>query len=163
MAVNDATGVINHNDRNIAEQISSTSGDVEGTVGGGGGGFNPVGFFSSMFGGGNVDFAGMDSDNLATFESAVDNYRDNIQSTIDVFNPDADMEEALKGDVATAVHEFLDSIKTLLKAYVAAIDAEKLEIREANENYLAAASSVAGDITGDSDSIRSAANGLVIE
>ena len=159
MAISDATGSISHNNKNIADIIEKSSKEIEGITGSAGNGF----FGGGLFGGGGENFAGMDSENLETFNAAVDKYRQGTEEIIEIFNPDAAMDMALKGEVAEAVRGFLIAVKGLLTKYVQAIYIEKKEINEANANWLAAAGQISGDVSGDSDSIRSQANGISID
>lgn len=158
MAINNAVGSIAHNNLNIAEIVNSANSSIQGIIG-------SVKFSigKGMPKKGGADFSGMDANNITYFDSAIDKYRDEIQAIIDGFNAEADMNASLKGEVATATHEFLLAIKALLDKYVAAINIEKKEIDEANQNYLAAAGAISGNIVSDSDSIRSQANGLSLD
>ena len=156
MAINDATGNISHGNVNIAELITNTRNSVNEIVG------------SVKFKVGSkkfkaTDFVGMDAQNVPAFHNAIDAYRDRIQAIIDGFNAEPVTDVALKGDVATAVLDYLNAIKMLLDKYIAAIDVEKKEIDEAQANWQASAGAIAGDVTSDSDSIRSQANGISLE
>ena len=156
MAIDNPTDVITHNNQNITEIINNSNNSIKNTIG-------AITFNTLDINAFERNFAGMDSDNISAFETAVDTYRDNIQSIVNGFNAEADMEAALKGSVASAFHDFLLSVKTLLNKYIAAIDIEKKEVQEANQNYLRAASMIAGDVASDSDSIRSQSNGVSID
>lgn len=148
MPVTSAVGSIQESNTNFGEIINSSKAQIDSIV-------NGVNFSQ-----GYVDFAGMDVNNVPFFESTIDNYRASVQGIIDGFNADADMERALKGEVATAVHGFLTAMKELLKKYVQAIDIEKKEIHTAAESYTAAAGSISGNVSGDADTIRGASNGI---
>ena len=155
MSIGDATGDITHSYKDISEVLENSKKEIEGIVG--------EASFGGFFGSSGEPFAGMDVANLPTFYAAMDTYINSTKGIIDVFNPDPDMEKALKGDVATATHEFLVSAKKLMNNYVATLEVEKKEAEEAGQNWEAAAGSISGDITGDSDSIRSQADSVDIQ
>lgn len=166
MSINNATGSFTRETKDISQDLQATAAGVSGTIGGGGSGEIVVGdggFAISTAGTAGVDFAGMKEGGIADFNSAIDTYRDGIQDIINEFNPNADMEKALKGQVAEAVHEFLESFKELLRKYVEAIDIEKKAINEAHKNWLTASGSIAGDIQSDSSDIRGKAGQLSID
>lgn len=141
--------------QNITEIIGQASTNIDGIVG-------EAKF--SIFSAG-ADFAGMDSKNIPAFHAAVDKYREGIQGIIEKFTAisESQMGTTYKGDVAEAASNFLESMKVLLRKYVAAIDIEKKEITDANTRWLEAAGTIASNVTSDSDQIRSAANGIDIE
>lgn len=151
MPVSSATGSITDSQTNFGDIINTSKTQIEGIVSGVS--------FSQAF----VDFAGMDVNNIESFKTAIDTYRGEVHAVIDDFNPDADMESALKGQVADAVRTFLAEAKELLKKYVQAIDLEKKEIDLAAKNYTAAEGSISGSIGGDADTIRGAASGINLE
>ncbi len=112
-----------------------------------------------------ADFAGMDSASIPQFHAAVDKYRNNIEQIIEKFNAisESQMGNTYKGEVAKATSDFLQAMKQLLRKYVSAIDIEKKEITDANQRWTQAAQEISGSVTGDAESIRSAANGINVE
>ena len=163
MAIDDATGSIQHNVHDAFEDVRTAADTVEGTIGttqtGFGGG---AGFYGTLSFG--ADFAGMASDKLPDFDAAVDTYRNAIQDIINgLQNKRTIIEEAVKGEVANKVEDFFNSVKDLLNAYVRAIDTEKKLVHEANDNWIAAAAKISGNISSDADSIRSSAGTITVE
>ena len=156
--VGKATGNISHNNKNISEVITNASNNATGSVGAA-----AKEFFSGKVQFTGESLAGIDEANLGTFISAVESYRDGVQEIIRGFDESASLQDALKGDVATSFSGFLASLKTLMNAYVQAIDIEIKDIKEAAENYKAAAGSVSSDESADSDAISSAASSVSID
>lgn len=157
MAIEDATGSIQHNVHDAFEDVRTAANTVEGTVG------SAESFlgFTMTFG---ADFAGMATEKLPDFDAAVDTYRNAIQDIINgLQNKRAIIEEAVKGEVANKVEDFFNSVKELLNAYVRAIDTEKKLVHEANDNWIAAAAKISGNISSDADSIRSSAGTITVE
>ena len=155
MAVTNVT--TEHNERNIADIISGAKADMEGIVGKAAKGFLGT---SGVTG---ENFAGMDSTQIGAFETLVNETCADIQTTINGFDETASLDEALKGSVATAFSDFLDSVKKLLKAYVEALKVEAKEVKEANERWLAAAQEVSSQIGTDSSNVSSNAGGIVLD
>ena len=158
MAIQDATGSITHSAKDISSDIDTAASDVEGIVGGSAGvngGFLGIG--------GIEDFAGMSQEGKEQFKSAVSGYVDGLKSIISDFNPDADMENALKGEVATAVHDFLAAMKELLQAYVSELETENRHIDEAYANWEASAKSIASSATSDAGDVRGKASSLSVD
>lgn len=157
MAIEDATGSIQHNVHDAFEDVKTAANTVEGTVGS----TETILGFTKAFG---ADFAGMATEKLPDFDSAVDTYRNAIQDIINgLQNKRAIIEEAVKGEVANKVEDFFNSVKELLNAYVRAIDTEKKLVHEANDNWIAAAAKISGNISSDADSIRSSAGTITVE
>lgn len=161
MAINDATGQITHNITSISELISQSNSTMNDIVGSTTYSDGPS-FIQTMFNG-DGEFAGMSTEGMDVFNQAIDKYINDIQTIISGFNEEANVEVALKGSVQDAVSGFLGAVKALLNKYVESVKIEKKEIKEANANWLHAARSIAGDISSDSESIRSAANGISVD
>lgn len=153
MAISDVSGGYQVSDKNVDEIVKNASDKIDGIVGATAGGLSVVG----------ADFAGMDRKNISTFMDAINTYRSNTQAIVDGFDAEASMDDAFKGQMATGVRAFLQSVKELLKKYVEVIDAEKTMLEEASTKYFEAASEIGQSATSDSDSIRSQANGISIE
>lgn len=167
MAIKDATGSITHNYKDVAGVLSSSSGTINGIVGGvgykaGSGSYMSQGEPASG-GGVGEEFAGISEDRISDFETAVNNYEQSINEIIRGFDATQNMEEAIQGSVADAANEFLLAIKHLLERYVQAIEIEKREIREANANWKQASSTISGNVSGDSSDIMSEAEKVTIE
>lgn len=151
MAVTDATKNMTYTNRDVAGAFSKAIGQMKGIAS------------SVKLSGGIKDFAGMDTNGLSKFETALDKYKKNIEDIVDSFNENAATTDALKGEVGSAVSGFLTAMKDLLKRYVAVIDIEKKEINEAKERYVAGASSIKTDISNDATTLRNAANGIQLD
>ena len=168
MAIKDATGSITHNYKDVAGVLSSSSGTINGIVGGvgyraGSGSYMVQGEPTGGGGGVGEEFAGISEDRISDFESAVNNYEQSINEIIRGFDATQNMEEAIQGSVADAASEFLLAIKQLLQRYVQAIEIEKREIREANANWKQASSTISSNVSGDSSDIMSEAEKVTIE
>ena len=159
MSINDATGQIQHNVHDTFSDVTTSSYDISEQVG-------------SIFdmnpwevgGSFGAEFAGMASDKIPTFNAAVDTYRNAIQDIINgLENKRVWIESAVKGQVADSVESFFRSVKDLLNAYVKAIDTEKKLVQEANENWLAAAGKIAGNVSDDASVIRSSASSIKVD
>ncbi len=116
--------------------------------------------FSNIWGGG---FAGIDENGLETLKGSIDTYCQGIEDTIKGFNEDANIEQAYKGVVGDAVRAYCEGVKELLAAYVSTMRTEKEDANTAFQNWKAAASQLASDITADADQIRSQANEIRVD
>lgn len=115
---------------------------------------------STLWSGG---FVGISEDGLHVLENALDAYINRIQGIINGFNPDGDITVALKGAPETAAKEFIESIKSLLEAYVSTMRAEKQEIWEAFNNFQSAGQNIAQQVSQDAEQIRSNAENIRID
>lgn len=158
MAIDDATGSIQHNVHDAFEDVKTAAINVDSTIGETQSNWI---FGTATFG---ADFAGMATEKLPDFDAAVDTYRNAIQDIINgLQNKRSIIEEAVKGEVANKVEDFFNAVKELLNAYVRAIDTEKKLVHEANDNWIAAASKISGNISSDADTIRSSAGTITVE
>ena len=158
MSVNDATGAIEHNVVDAFESIDTASAAVHSQVGDA-----ASGFFGGTTSYG-ADFAGIASDKLGDFDTAVDTYR---QGAIDIINDfdtqKANIEKAFKGSAADALENFFKSIKNLCTAYITAINTEKAYLLEVNANWLKTSGQIAGDVNTDAGVIDGQAQSITLE
>lgn len=112
-------------------------------------------------------FVGIDTNNIGTVTDAITQLQNNINDTINGFNPDASLENAVKGDVSTALSEYLVEIKSLLNAYVQTLDINKTELQTAVTRYQENAQQNArnieqarSDVTSNAASVRSMASDI---
>ncbi|MBR2753877.1 hypothetical protein IKD82_01810 [Candidatus Saccharibacteria bacterium] len=156
MPLKDPTGNMIHTDFGLDEKLNSADKTVSSVL-------NVSGKLQNFFGGNGEGFAGMNTNDLDKFKTALDTYQNSAKDYILQFNQHAKLDTALKGDVATAVNNFLNDVKKLLYNYIEALDIEKKEIDQAANNWLAASSSLSSDISADADTIRGAADELVVD
>lgn len=107
-----------------------------------------------------IDLGGMATDDLDTFITALNQYRDGVQEDISIFNPQADLDEAIKGEANAAYHQFLEAAKTLMVAYVNTLNAEIKDIQAAAEEIKSTHRQLGTTIESDADSLRSAADSI---
>lgn len=152
MAIEDATGVIQHRKEDIYTKVNQAMTTVTNQTGQD----TPRAYGAS--------FAGMNQKNLTLFEEAVNTYRGEIEDIVGKLQNQMDaIKQAFKGDNLVArVSIFISSIKDLLNAYVATIDQEKLLVQEANENWQAAQRKIGESASSDAQAIRSAAQGVTL-
>lgn len=165
MPINDATGSFKHSTQNIEEVVSASGAQINSIVGS----TNLSGAGGSYYGGGGAaaaadalfgNFVGMDTENLAVFNTACDTYVEQTQAIIQKFNDEADMAQALKGEVATAAHDFIEAGKVLLQKFVDSIRYEQQIVNEASQNWQAGAQSIASDTSSDAGTLESESNTL---
>ncbi len=167
MSISDATGNIVHNVDKISEIVGNAKASISQRIGSmdvdtmsqalNNSGVN--GAAAGMFG---RSFVGMNADRIGDFDAAIEKHKNEVEAIIGTINEKADLEHALKGEVASATRTFLEAVKQLLQSYVSTINLEKEHIKEANANYLAATKEISGDIETDSDEIRSRAGEIDI-
>lgn len=144
MSINDATGLIQHNVPDAFENIETANAAVQSQVGSAAGNFFTG---TASYG---ADFAGIDSNNLDTFNQAVNTYRNGAIEILNGFDTQkANIEKAFKGSTADALQKFFTSIKNLCNAYVTAIDTEKAYLLEVNQNWLDTTAQISSDIETD--------------
>lgn len=112
---------------------------------------------------GNFDFVGMSADEVATFVSAIDTYYGRWEEILNGFNEKADFSIAVKGDVQTAIQEYLIATKELLQAHVSQIKKEKDDINNALAAYQTSLTGIASDVKQKTADIRSAAQNVKID
>lgn len=161
MTVADPTSGISYTDTNFENIVGTASkaltaivGEAKSSIGG---------FFAGIFGGSSEVFAGMDTDNIDRFLSAIDTYYQGVADIINDFNSAANTENAYKGEVGTAVTEFLEATKQILQRYVETIKKEKDELNHVAEQYKLGASTVSSSISDDASGIRSAAGNISLD
>lgn len=152
MAIEDATGVIEHRKEDIYTKVNQAMTAVTNQTGQD----TPRAYGAS--------FAGMNQRNLTLFEGAVDTYRGEIQDIINKLQNQLDaIKQAFRGDNLVArVNIFITAIKELLNSYVATIDQEKLLVQDANQNWQAAQRKIGENAATDAQAIRTAAQGVTL-
>ncbi|MCR4753022.1 MAG: hypothetical protein K5837_01210 [Candidatus Saccharibacteria bacterium] len=144
MSINDATGAIQHNVPDAFENIETASAAVQSQVG------DPAGSFFGGTASYGADFAGIASDKLEDFNTAVDTYRDAAIEILNGFDTQkANIEKAFKGSAADSLQKFFTSIKNLCNAYVTAINTEKTYLLEVNQNWISTTAQISSDIETD--------------
>ncbi len=154
MAIKDATTEIQHAVEDVNANVDSANSKIQ----------------QSMQASGNalsygLDFAGMDEANISKFHDALATYQVRVNAILSGLNAQkGPIEEAFKGEGLTnSIQTFFTNAKTLLTAYVKTIEVEEKLVIEANENWKKASGSLSTDITEDANTLRAAAEGLVVE
>lgn len=140
-------------DKDIENAITNAKGKVEGIVG----------ETAKKLSGFKIDFIGMKTEHLDDFKTAVQKYREDTKEIINVFNPDASMQNAVKGKVSDSIKEFLTSMKTLMQTYVQAIDLEIKNIDEAATQYTQGIGTISSSVDSDAGSIRGEAGSISLD
>lgn len=108
-------------------------------------------------------FAGIDEKNIDSLKQAIKSYCDNIDSIINGFNEQANLEIAYKGRVQQEAQEFLKSMKELLIAYVSLMKQSFADLDEALLNYQNASGELAGQISSNAQDIRQQAQAVKLD
>lgn len=114
----------------------------------------------SLFNGG---FVGMSDSGFESLKNAIKKYCEDLQTTINGYNSDADITGALKGDTQVAAQEFIEAIKGLLDAYISTIKQEIDEAQEAYENFKSSSASIKSNVVSDAEQIRSDAKSISLD
>lgn len=164
MAINDATGNIEHNTQDVFSEIAASNEAINNQVGGGGtlttsyktwndGTFNPFKqgtVTEQLF----ENFAGFDSNNIEAFGMAMGTYIKNVQDILAKLNQKQEVVKgAFQGKVADSLNSFFNSMRELLMSYAAAMEIETKRVIEANNNWLNSAQSVSGNIDTDAGEV----------
>ena len=157
MAINDATGQIKHDVKDVFQDVTTSSGKITEIIGEASKGVGP----SLNFGG---DFVGMDENGFSKFEAAVAKYIGQVGKTLSGFqSKQSIIEGAVKGDTVEKFHEFFLAMEALFKRYVSTINQEKAIVKEANDNWKTGSSTIAGNLSSDANSIRSQKDSITLK
>ena len=124
---------------------------------------------NSWFAGGGVasygqDVASMNSTQVSTFRTAVDDYKADVNKILgEMEDKSAIIKGALRGIVADKVQEFFTAIKELSLAYVGSIDQEVSFLIEARNKWIKASTSIAGNLSDDAGKIREQISNIKID
>lgn len=155
MSVKSAVGNLVHDvDDNLSSALRTAKTTMQNIVG------NVKTSLSNVWSGG---FAGMDKNGIDELKTQIGNYCNDIQSIINEFDVDGNIEVALKGDLQVAAQDFIKATKDILNAYVSKIKEEMDVIKEAYSNYEKAAAQIKTDVMSDADQVRSAAKAIRID
>ena len=117
-------------------------------------------------------FIGMSYDGVGNLKASLKKYCETIQEQIDKFNANAEIDKAIKGTVIEyAMHQYLDSVKDLLKAYVSTLKQEIAELDEAYANFVVTTQAsisrdveaVASDITKEAQEITNESGNIKLD
>ena len=109
------------------------------------------------------NFAGIDENNLDTLQTAIRKYKDDVNGIINGIKEDANINGAVKGEVADAVKAFVVDTKALLAAYVSNLEQEAVEAGEYFAAYKQGATDIKADTGAGADTIRSNAQDIKID
>ncbi len=108
-------------------------------------------------------FVGMSESGMEQLKQAIETYCTEIETIINDFNSEGDIDGALKGEINTAARDFIRAIKELLQAYVSTMRKGKTDADEAWNNWKQASQNISGDVTADAEQIRSDASSIRID
>ena len=157
MAIKDVTAGFERNvSDNISEYLRTTKSAIDNIIGD----FKKTG--ASEFWE-DIGFVGMSAAEKTQLKVNLNGYCESIQNIIQGFEANAKLDEVIKGDVVSeAMHTYLQSIKDLLKAYVAIMKQEINEIDEAYNNFVEKTQgSIATDVGAMAKDISSKANDII--
>lgn len=155
MSVKSAVSNLVHDvDDNLSSALRTAKTTMQNIVG------NVKTSLSNVWSGG---FAGMDKNGIYELRTQIGNYCNDIQSIINEFDVDGNIEVALKGDLQLAAQDFIKATKEILNAYVSTIKEELDVVDEAYDNYSKSAAQIKTDVTADADQIRSDAKKIQID
>ncbi len=115
---------------------------------------------SSLWSGG---FVGMSEAGIEELKNAINTYCNDVQSIIDGFNEEGDIDGAFKGETNVAAREFIRAVKALLNAYVSTMRKFKDEANEAWTNWKQSSQDISTQVQANADDIRSQASGINID
>ena len=115
-------------------------------------------FVSNVFDGG---FAGVSD--FEALNSAITRYKEEVQSIVDTYNANADLEQTFKGEVATAMHEFVTNTKMLLEAYASIVEQWNVDLGEVYARYQEGAGATAQKIQSDAEAVKQAAQNISLD
>lgn len=115
-------------------------------------------FISNVYDGG---FAGVSD--FDALKQAITRYKEEVQSIVDTYNANADLEQTFKGEVATAMHEFVTNTKTLLEAYASMVEQWNIDLVDVYTKYQEGASSTAQKIQSDAQDVLAAAQNISLD
>lgn len=155
MSIQSSIGSFTRNTQEgVRSVISRASGMLDGIVG------SATTTVSNVFSGG---FVGINTANAESLRTAINNYIQGVQDTINGFNENANLENAYKGEVQVATQEFLRAIKDLLQAHITQMRLNLTDLNEAIKNYEEAASDLGSQVTQQADEIRQNATQIKID
>jgi hypothetical protein len=117
-------------------------------------------------------FVGMSASGVEDLKKNMDKYCNDVQDIVKYFDANAVISEAIKGtEIEAAIHQYLNSIKELLMAYVGTMRQEIAEINEAYENFVVTTQGniskdvegVASDITSEAEKITGEAGNIKLD
>lgn len=141
-------------DDNLSSAITTAKSSIQNIVG------TVKTSLSNVWSGG---FTGMDEKGLAELKTQIKNYCNDIQSIINEFDVDGNIEVALKGLIQEGAQDFIKAIKDILNAYVSTIKEELDVVDEAYSNFSKSALQIKTDVVADAEQIRSDANKIKID
>ncbi len=155
MSIQSSIGSFTRNTQEgVRSVISRASGMLDGIVG------SATTTVSNVFSGG---FVGINTANAESLRTAINNYIQGVQDTINGFNENVNLENAYKGEVQVATQEFLRAIKDLLQAHITQMRLNLTDLNEAIKNYEEAASDLGSQVTQQADEIRQNATQIKID
>lgn len=158
MAISSATGDIEHTTQDVFSEMESNAKNVAEGIGSEVSATTDESYFLFFkTGGGDAfkDFAGMDGDNIEKFSTAMNTYINGVQEIIAKLNQKQEVVKgAFKGSAAESLNTFFNSIRDLLTSYTSALQIETKRVKEANENWVRATSSMSSDIDADAENVK---------
>lgn len=97
---------------------------------------------------------GINVNQIDSMKQAIRNYVDNLQKTLDKLDA-VDPNVAFKGEVNTAIVEYINAVKTACQAVVSNMLAFNDQLTKVQEAYLAKDDELKSKITADADTTRS--------
>ena len=162
MAINDISGDLSGNITNVfKDQVETGSKSLTEIIG--------QVKTNSWFAGGGVasygqDVASMNSTQVSTFRTAVDDYKADVNKILgEMEDKSAIIKGALRGIVADKIQEFFSAVKELSLAYVGSIDQEVSYLIEARNKWIKASTSIAGNLSDDAGKIREQISNIKID
>lgn len=114
---------------------------------------------STLWSGG---FVGISLDGITVLQDALEKYIHRLEAIIEGFNPEGDISIALKGEPKEAAYMFIESIKSMLLAYISTLKGEIAEMKQAYDNFIVAGYNISNQVSQDAEQIRSSADQIRI-
>ena len=95
-------------------------------------------------------------------KAAITEYSNRTKTMIDEYNANADLDQALKGEAAAALQEFIVQTKALLEAYVALVEKWNAELDEYLTNYSQGDTNLASNVSEDAAKVAAEAQNVDI-
>lgn len=114
-------------------------------------------FVANIWSGG---FAGVSD--FEALKAGIKEYSSNVQSIINDYDVNADLEQTFKGAAGEEMKTFITSTKALLDAYAQLVEKWNLELEDAYEKYKSGDTTLQTNVSSDAQEVQQAAQSVEI-
>lgn len=105
-------------------------------------------------------FAGVSD--FEALKTAIKNYSDNVQKTVNEYNINTNLQSTFKGSAGEELKTFVVATKSLLDAYVKLVEKWNVELNEAYKNYKTGDATLKNNVSNDARDVNAAAKNINI-